>query len=259
MGGIFLREVPIKSILFLTLSVLNFSSFAYTHFKGDKSWSDLKTQLQEKREYRDLVGLDNKSLKEKLGKIAASGYRSLSYDQARLIMFTIIDNVDGEVCSVYSNHECIITYEIPNNQVMNAEHTWPKSLGAGTVPAKSDLHHLYPTTNHANSVRSSLPFCEVVRSDWENDGSRRGVDGDDHHCFEPPAYHRGNVARSLFYFAIRYGHSIDDKDEEVLRKWHHEDPVTDQDIERNEKIKSYQRNSNPFVDIPDLVDMVDNF
>lgn len=222
-------------------------------------WGELRDKLVDFPIYASTEGLRNEELKIALGKIASRNYRSLGYDQARLILFTKIDNDHGEVCSVYSNHECLITYDIPNNRDMNVEHTWPKSLGASTVPAKSDLHHLYPTTNYANSVRSSLPFCEVERSDWENDGSRRGVDEAGKHCFEPPAYHRGNVARALFYFAIRYGHTIPDSEESFLRKWDKEDPVTDEDRARNQKIKGIQRNSNPFVDIPELADLIDNF
>lgn len=253
-----LREVFIRALISLIV-LFSLHAHAYTNFKTDIQWSDITVELSEFSKYRSLKGLQGDELKSSLGKIASKNYRSMGYDQARFVMFTEIDNHNGEVCSVYSLRECLITHEIPNNREMNAEHTWPKSLGAATVPAKSDLHHLYPTTNHANSVRSSLPFCEVVTVDWENDGSKRGQNANGEHCFEPPAYHRGNVARSLFYFAVRYGHTISDSEEYFLRKWHHDDPVTEQDRLRNEKIKSYQRNSNPFIDIPELVDLVNNF
>jgi endonuclease I len=85
---------------------------------------------------------------------------------------------------------------------MNVEHTWPQSEGANGF-AKSDLHHLFAASSTTNSIRSSLPFCNVVEIKWEADQSKRGLNSFGEHCFEPPAKHKGNVARALFYFAIK--------------------------------------------------------
>ena len=94
--------------------------------------------------------------------------------------------------------------KIPNNSVINVEHTWPQSKfgGASKSIKKSDLHHLYPTDSQLNSIRGSFPFGEVVK-DTQNTKcpiSRIGVDFDGHRVFEPPHDHKGNVARALFYF-----------------------------------------------------------
>ena len=75
----------------------------------------------------------------------------------------------------------------------------------------------------------------------------------------PPIEHRGNVARALFYFSVRYGMSISAVEESSLRSWHMEDPVDEAELERHEQIFSIQRVRNPFIDFPELVEDIDNF
>lgn len=94
---------------------------------------------------------------------------------------------------------------------------------------------------------------------WENGQSKRGFNSFKEHCFEPPQQHKGNVARALFYFSIRYQMPIDDNQESYLRSWHNEDPIDQNEIDRNDKIKSFQNISNPFIEKPDLVDLIQNF
>jgi endonuclease I len=77
--------------------------------------------------------------------------------------------------------------------------------------------------------------------------------------FEPPQDHKGNVARALFYFATRYELTIGKAEEEVLRKWNQEDPVDQEELDRNEEIFKVQQNRNPFVDFPELVDRISDF
>ena len=186
-------------------------------------------------------------VKVELSKIITEAHHPLNYEQANFFLFTKIDNHNGIVCSVYSPSECINTDVVPSPKIMNIEHTWPQSNGANG-PAKSDLHHLFPTSSATNSIRSSLPFCNVVTVKWEADQSRRGLNSFGEHCFEPPAAHKGKVARALFYFSLRYQMPIDDHQESFLRIWHKEYPVTEEERERNKAISLYQNNSNPFID-----------
>ena len=141
---------------------------------------------------------------------------------------------------------------------MNIEHTWPQSNGANGI-AKSDLHHLFPVDSPTNSIRSSLPFCDVIESKWSNSQSKRGFNSFKEHCFEPPEQHKGNVARALFYFSVRYQMPIDDNQESYLRKWCKQDPIDQDEIDRNDKIKSFQYNSNPFIERPELIEQIKNF
>lgn len=202
--------------------------------------------------------LSEAEIKIELNKRVTLPHRPLSYKEANIDLFTIVDNHQGVVCSVYSPSVCLATSTVPSPKVMNIEHTWPQSEGARGI-AKSDLHHLFATTSSSNSMRSSLPFCIVTVVKWQADQSKRGLNSFGEHCFEPPAKHRGNVARALFYFSIRYNAPIDANQEHFLRQWHKEDPVDADEIERNQSIFKYQNNTNPFIDNQEYVDLISDF
>ncbi|MCF8059232.1 MAG: endonuclease [Bacteriovoracaceae bacterium] len=205
-----------------------------------------------------LSNLSLEDLKSRLNAIVSASHDSMGYDRAKKAIFEKIDNHQGQVCCVYSRNNCKKLSKVPSHKIMNIEHTWPQSLGArGT--AKSDLHHLYPTTSSINSTRSNFPFCEVRTIKWQGDGSKMGKDRAGTICFEPPARHKGDVARAMFYFSIRYKYQIDRMQEDVLRKWHHQDPVDSDELERHRLITNYQHNINVFIENPELVDEVTNF
>jgi hypothetical protein len=201
---------------------------------------------------------DSEKFKIELYNLTKNPHRPITYKQANDILFTKLDNHNGTICSVYSKNTCINSMIVPSPKIMNIEHTWPQSEGANG-DAKSDLHHIFPVDSSTNSIRSSLPFCDVVTIKWEHDLSKRGFSQFNEHCFEPPPEHKGNVARALFYFSVRYQKSIDQNQEFFLRKWHKEDPIDQNEIDRNQLIKSFQNNSNPFIDNPELVDKISDF
>jgi endonuclease I len=157
---------------------------------------------------------------------------------------------------------------IPNNNIMNAEHTWPQSKGSNREPFRGDLHHLFPTDSKANSIRGNYPFGEVSGDSayFGCESSKKGNilnpetgESTGQRGYEPPDGHKGNVARALFYSAAMYGIRISDLEEHYLRKWHKEDPVDQDEIKRNDSVEESQGNRNPFIDFPHLVDRVDNF
>lgn len=201
--------------------------------------------------YSSCAGLTDEALIAKLAEIVGN-HTSVDYREARRHIFTNIDNHNGMVECVYTGRvePC---NSIPNPNNMNTEHTWPQSHGATGV-AKSDIHHLFPTDSQANSTRGSLPFGEVTNAVWSE-----GQSECDQEVFEVRPAHRGNVARAIFYFAVRYGKSIDADEEATLRHWHQEDAVDDAERERCNKIENVQHNRNPFVDRPDFVDMIRDF
>ena len=182
----------------------------------------------------------------------------LSYDSARDALFEFIDNDNGFVESVYVG-ERIQTTERPPGSVMNTEHTWPQSRGAGTGDAKSDLHHLFPARPDVNSRRSNNFYGVVTDASWEEAGSRYGKDSEGRTRFEPRDAHKGDVARALFYFAVMYENDIEPDEEALLRQWHARFPPGDDDRARNNRVAQRQRSRNPFVDYPDLVDRISDF
>lgn len=160
----------------------------------------------------------------------------------------------------------------PDHDVLNIEHTWPQSRFSTSFSKelqKGDLHHLYPSDNKVNSQRGSHPFAEVdvetINTDCP-DTTKLGIV--DHSLpltqkgttfFEPPLRHRGNIARALFYFSLRYHLAISATEEYFLRKWNQEDPVDQAEVQRHERIYLLQGNRNPFIDFPWLVEKVRDF
>lgn len=153
---------------------------------------------------------------------------------------------------------------IPKETILNTEHTWPQSRFGGVGGKgvqKSDMHHLYPSDNQINSVRGNHKFGEVDHPDRELKcpQSRIGRDPSGNWIFEPPKSHRGNVARALFYFSVRYKMALDAREEAVMRKWHMDDPVDEMERFRNDEIEKAQGNRNPFIDHPEYVDQIQDF
>lgn len=158
----------------------------------------------------------------------------------------------------------------------NREHVWAKSHGGfgETAPAGSDLHHLRPTDASVNSTRGNLDFDEggsKVNDVYGVGSTYCYYDGD---SFEPRDEVKGDVARIIFYMAVRYeGDKAGEPDLElndnvkngtkpymgklsILLKWNIEDPVDDFERNRNEVIYSYQKNRNPFIDYPHFADLI---
>ena len=158
---------------------------------------------------------------------------------------------------------------MPPHEQLNVEHTWPRSRfgskhkGVKFSTQEADLHHLFPSDSKTNSRRGNFIFTQFdqdsnilrncPRSKAGYVGSIRGE------AFEPPANHKGNVARALFYFAIRYDLKISAHEEFFLKQWHLMDPVDEEEIQRNDAIQDIQGNRNPFVDSPEFVSFVSDF
>lgn len=200
-------------------------------------------------------------------------HNSVGYDSARKIMFGELDiEKDGKgkyVVDVYCGQKFYFqSVDQASNMhtEINIEHTWPQSKFSGNFDKnmqKSDMHHLYLTDSMANNRRGNNPFGDI----GDNHDELNVEDCDISHLyhakggmkFTPPTNHRGNVARSLFYFATRYKMQIDPAQEMILRIWHKNDPVDADELERHEGIAKYQKVRNPFVDFPNLVDTISDF
>jgi len=200
--------------------------------------------------------------------------REISYKEARKHLFGSLHlkKYRGEyyVEDVYCEKEFDSEFgvgpnKIPDSNYLNCEHTWPQSRFSPKFPSlvqKNDLHHLFPSDSRANSSRSNHIFAMVngraVNKTCQT--SRRGMAiGSSLTAFEPPENHRGNVARALFYFSVRYKIQIDPLEEGYLRDWHREDPVDAEERKRNDEIFKIQQNRNPFIDEPLLVDDIRDF
>ncbi len=241
--------------VFFLISAIS-AQAALTEQTCKQYWDYIVGHNQIPAKYQSLIGKCDDDFRQNLRRIISTNI-DLGYTDARKVMFGIIDNDAGEVCGVYSGI-CIRTSGIPNGSVMNCEHTWPQSRGASGI-AKSDLHHLYPADSKINSRRSNYEFCEVENARWAQYGSAFGTDADGKTCFEPRIEHKGNLARSLAYFAVRYGKNISKTEEYFVKKWNTEDPVDEVEQERNKQIFKYQGNMNPFVEVPDFMFLISDY
>lgn len=215
------------------------------------------------------------NLKYELYLKAKSNHRSFNYTDARVRLFNKVYleqdargyYIEGVYCQQkhYPFNGRAPKNRIPNHNVFNTEHTWPQSKFSTNFSSKiqkTDLHHLFPTYNRINAERGNLPFAEVnSRSHLSCANSQRGgaTRGGSGNYFEPPNSHKGNVARAMFYFSVRYQIAIESIQENYLRLWHKEDPIDAKEKARHEIISQLQGNRNPFIDNPELADKVQDF
>lgn len=156
----------------------------------------------------------------------------------------------------------------------NREHVWAKSHGdfGTSMGAGTDIHHLRPTDMSVNSTRNNLDFDNGGKEHTEALGNYYDSDS-----WEPRDEVKGDVARMLFYMAVRYEGDVSDEPDlelnnvvnngsapyhgklSVLLQWHQQDPVDASERRRNEIIYSdYQHNRNPFIDHPEWVSAIWN-
>ena len=202
--------------------------------------------------------------RDALERYASEGKHIVGYDEARQNMFQKIDvytdsSGNRVVRSVYSKDVYKVGSGIPsaNNNGVNTEHTWPQSKlkqFSNFNTTRADLFHLFPSDAKTNSDRGNFPFSECSGED-----NVAGHLCQDRNSFEPPTWHKGQVARAMFYMSTVYNMSIEATQEKTLRSWHASYPVSDTERARAEKIYQYQGNRNPFIDHPEWVNLISDF
>jgi len=248
--------------------------------KGDAR-VDLRGQGHYSNAYYDTTeNLSEENLKQALKVITGQGYRSLGYSApfpatspcARDTMFMIIDNQAANGQGATQNTiECVYTGRQIVGYVdrvqcqntadpyynFNTEHTFPQSLFSSLEPMRSDMFHLFPTDETANNKRSNNPFGVVMNPTWSSGGS---LFDQNINIFEPRDAHKGEVARAMFYFVMRYQNynSFLDSQEQILREWHKTFAPTNIERKRCEDIYFYQKNRNPFIDYPQFIDRINS-
>ena len=145
---------------------------------------------------------------------------------------------------------------------VNAEHIWPQSYFGSALPMVADVHHLMSTLSVPNGRRGNLKFAVVSKPTYTtSSGSKLGKEG-----FEPDNEVKGNVARALFYFIVRYSdknirqgmdyNSFWTKNVPMLLEWNRMDPPDALEKRRNDAVEKFQGNRNPFIDNPSLADTI---
>lgn len=220
--------------------------------------------------YDDAIGLTGDELKSALHNII-DDHDEYSYNALRDYILKESDEDPNNPSNVILIHSGISRSKNEfggNLGEWNREHVWAKSHGdfGNDPPAGTDAHHIRPSDVQINGTRGNL--------DFDNGGSPVNncpgcnVDGD---SFEPRDGAKGDVARMIFYMAVRYEGGLGEPDLEVvdqvntypnpehgklssLLDWHILDPVDDFEMNRNEVVYGYQQNRNPFIDHPEFAE-----
>ena len=192
-----------------------------------------------------------------------------SYAKARKYMYAYIDNYNDTLTCVYGGLKVHHKFgdESTNVDPLNCEHTIAISREFIIDTDFYDIHHLYPVNKRWNSTRKDYPFKDIpdnLTKKWMmNDTFIRHIpqsliDSYSEYynfSFEPREDHKGNVARSIYYYFTVNGilGLLYVSDLETLKRWHEQDPPDVRERERNNRIEKYQGNRNPYIDHPEWV------
>lgn len=205
------------------------------------------------------------------------GQRVLGYTSARDSLYAFVDRGSRTwIVDLYTGRQAagVTTRATAAQNSINTEHTWPRSRGAEVDPALSDLHHLFSSDSAANERRQNYPYG-LVRGTviWTGPAAAGGTEtsrlgyangSGGPIVFEPRASVRGDIARGLLYFYLRYntdrpsGYSLLNfaQERDLLIAWAREDPVDAWERSRNDAVFRAQGNRNPFIDWPELLDLL---
>lgn len=171
----------------------------------------------------------------------------------------------------------------------NREHMMPQSSFNSNYPMYSDLFFVIPTDARINQLRSNYPYGIAGTTNYYTftNGSKISKNGTPNsgytgRVYEPHPEFKGDIARSLLYYVVRYegklnsfnfynGSSpandtspLDGTEEKayedwflaLLLQWHNNDPVSQKEIDRNNIVYGIQKNRNPFIDHPEWVNSI---
>ena len=256
--------------------------------------------------YDSANGLSGYALKTQLKNIVTSGhtYNASSYDN----LFTAYASTDrdyyyendGSLLDIYSENPTgsETSYNIPNDecggnitgegQCYNREHLFPQGFfnNSDALPMVSDIHTVVPADGFVNNGRSNYPFGIVsnMNTSYAN-GSKWGTGnnyGYTNRVFEPIDEFKGDIARAMLYFAVRYEDNWNDSGWEApdaspynplngtsdqfyetwfintMLDWHAADPVSQRELDRNDEAYNFQGNANPFVNHPEYAALIWN-
>ncbi|KAG0504189.1 hypothetical protein KC19_N008200 [Ceratodon purpureus] len=244
-------------------------------------------------------GLKGEKLKEKLHEIVA-GHKRLSYAEVHFLRIDflhfrqygtalkILDAADTEtpdtspdIVDIYSLKRLPKSLQGKSEGWNRKEHLWPRSYGLEEGrPEFTDVHNLRPADANVNSSRGNKYFgdCTALMTPRCLIPANREAAADtatDTNTWRPPTQVRGDIARAVFYMAVRYG--IEQPSGSVnlqlsdspsvakatmgllstLLQWNNLDPPSSSEVLRNSRVCSlYQGNRNPFVDHPEYASSI---
>ncbi|WP_137904078.1 endonuclease [Chryseobacterium sp. 2VB] len=180
-----------------------------------------------------------------------------------------------------------------NREHMMPQSTFSTSSSISDYPMYSDLNFIIPVDGWINQRRSNYPYGIGNNTNhyiFSNTSriSNAAIPNYPYtgRVYEPVNEFKGDIARSLLYFAVRYEGKLGsfntayttsanltpatdqcplDGTEEravdlayiaMLKQWNTADPVSQREIDRNNAVYTIQKNRNPFIDHPEWIDMI---
>ncbi|GGG55550.1 endonuclease [Bizionia arctica] len=228
--------------------------------------------------YNSLDGLEDVVLRQALQDIIADPnvVRAQTYNDCIDILKEADQNPENsnEVWLVYLEQgRAKLDFQLTsvNTGTWNREHTFPRSR-AGYYSIEEDeiadgIDVFWETK--ADSLRHGNSDAHALRAVDGPENSSRGNQfyGEYNGPTGVPGGFRGDVARGVFYLAVRYnGLEIVNGfpeglvgqfgDLQTLLEWHRNDPPDDYEMNRNNVVYNWQFNRNPFIDQPDLIEYI---
>lgn len=195
---------------------------------------------------------------------------------------TYKSNAVDAIVSIYSISDDMVIDGISNHpldksqsdilQIIPAE--WMTISPVESSRLSMDLYNMAPTDPMINIDRKSFPFANVTEPQFQHGDVAIGYStfrNDMIEAIEPNPEVKGDIARAIFYVTTIYPVSmwtdwggfffennpyptLSKEAAELYLKWHREDPVDEQELNRCDKIKSIQGNINPFVTNPEIAE-----
>lgn len=233
--------------------------------------------------YDQADDLKGKELKVALGSILRD-HTVLSYSSL-WSHYEVTDVVIGTTNQVFDYYSPDVYYFTGNGSApsgANKEHACPQSWwgGGSSSNCYSDLFNVMPSESKANSAKSNYPLGTTSNPSYSNGrikvgNSNRSVYNGK--VFEPADEFKGDFARLYFYVATCYANAawgskssvastcaFEKQDYptikswilDLLLEWNAEDPVSEWEMTRQERVYGIQHNRNPFIDYPQLADYI---
>lgn len=227
--------------------------------------------------YNSLDGLADAALSQALQNIIAdpTTVRAQTYSDIIDILKEADQNPanSNQVWLVYTEQgRAKLDFQTTSSNIgkWNREHTFPRSrAGYNDIDADdiADGPDVYWTTK-ADSLRHGNSDAHALRAaDGPENSTRNNLHyGQYNGPVATLGSFKGDVARSVLYMQIRYnGLDIVNGfpsttgqlgDLTTLLDWHRNDPPDDFEMNRNNVVYTWQKNRNPFIDQPDLVEYI---
>lgn len=228
--------------------------------------------------YDTLDGLADAALRQAIQDIVAEEgvVRAQTYNDVIEILKEADENPanSNQVWLVYLEQgRAKLDFQTTSNSTgkWNREHTFPRSRGGfNSIEADDEINGIDVFWNtNADSLRHGNSDAHALRAVDGPENSSRGNQfyGEYNGPTGTLGGFKGDVARSIFYMAVRFnglevvngfpeGIVGQFGDLATLLDWHRNDPPDDFEMNRNNVVYQWQFNRNPFIDQPDMVEYI---